>query len=83
MPKEVEIHQVHKNISTVANLRFSCPNDRLDMHDEMTLYVLRKTGHYDILYREEGFKTGDPRNPCALEDKGIQDKEFLELQDYF
>lgn len=27
-------------------------DDGLDMHDQ-TIYVLRKTGHYDILYKEQ------------------------------
>lgn len=59
-PKEVEIHEIHRHNSVVENLKFSCANDKLNFHNEMTVYVLRKTGHYDVLYRGDEFYTGDP-----------------------
>jgi len=48
-------------------LKFSFPNDGLDLHESIKLYVMRKTGHYDALYREEDFFSGDIREPCALD----------------
>lgn len=31
-------------------------NDGLEFHDNVTLYVLRKDGHYDILYDDQKYK---------------------------
>ena len=40
--------------SNTEDFKFSL-DDGLDMHDQ-TIYLFLKTGHYDIIYKTEGFK---------------------------
>ena len=73
---EEDVYGVNKHLSKILDMSFSVKGDGLDLHDSLTLYVMRRENHYDALYNKNTFKADLDLIPQT-------DRDYSSLMNFF
>ena len=55
LPLDAKKYKLEEHKASIADFEIRIPSDGLDLHNTVTLAVMRNTGHYNALYCQKSF----------------------------